>query len=85
MAGHLLGLGRVADPVQRIGEPAHQIVMLSRAGRGTRDGLAQQFGGDLGGLPDEQLGGAGQPAEYPLVHRLGRAVVQLGRAAGSAY
>ena len=72
-AGHLLGLGRVADPVQGVGEPAHQQVMLGRASRGTRDRLAEEFGRDLGRLADQQLRGAGQPAQYPLIHRLGRA------------
>ena len=71
--GHLLGLGRVADPVEGVGEPAHQTVVLGRASRGARDRLAEEFRRHLGRLADQQLGGAGQPAQYPLIHRLGRA------------
>ncbi len=70
---HLLGLGGIADTVERLGESAHETVMLDRASRGIRDGLAEEFCRGPGRLAHQQLCGASQPAQYPLIHRLGRA------------
>jgi hypothetical protein len=70
---HLLRPGHIADAVESVSEPAHQSVMLGRASRGARDGLAQEFGRDPGGPADQELCRASQPAQYPLIHRLGLA------------
>jgi hypothetical protein len=69
--GRPLGLGRIADPVHSVREPGHQTVVPARASRGTRDRVPQEFRGHLRRLADQRLGGASQPAQHPLVHRLG--------------
>jgi hypothetical protein len=51
-AGHLFGLGRVAYPIERISEPAHEAVVLGRANRGIRDCLAEEFRRGPGRLTD---------------------------------
>ena len=46
--------------------------MLGRAGRRTGEGPGEEFGGYPGCLADQQVSGARQPVQHPLVHRLGR-------------
>ena len=76
---HLLGLGRITDTVQGVGEPDLQAVVLGRARRGAGDRVAEEFRRHLGRLADQWLRGAGQPAQYPLIQRLGRAAWPVNR------
>ena len=79
-AGHLFGLRRVADPVEGVREAAHQEVMVRRASGRTRDCPPEEFRRHLGGLADQQIRGAGQPAQHPFVHRVDRAAGPAQRA-----
>ena len=76
---HLFGLCQVTDAVEGVGEPAGQPAVLGRAGRGTGHGPGEELGRDPGRLADQQVGRAGQPAQHPLVHRLGRSAEPAGR------
>ena len=76
---HPFGLHQVTDAVEGVGEPAGQPAVLGRAGRGTGLRPGEELGRDPGRLADQQLGLAGQPAQHPLVHRLGRSAEPAGR------
>ena len=78
--GHLLCPGRVTSQVEGVCEPAHQPFVVSRASRRTGDRFAEQLRRHLRRLTDQQVRGAGQPAQYPLVHRCSRATWPSSRA-----
>jgi hypothetical protein len=65
--GDLGGVGGVADPVERVGEPAGEQVVRGLRGGDPGDGPAQQPDRGPRRLADELLAGAGEPAHHPLV------------------
>ena len=47
---HLLGFGRIADPIERVGQPTDKDVVPGRADWTARHRLIQQFGGNFRSL-----------------------------------
>jgi len=80
--GHLLGGCTVTDAVEGIGETAGQPGVLGRLTRAAGDRQGEEFGRDPRRLAHQQVSGAGQPVQHPLVHR--RGVRRVRRVAPSA-
>ena len=69
-AGHPLGLGDVAHPVERIGQPARQHADHRVAGRRVPHRAAQDLDRDRGRLADQRRGRVEEPAHHPARHWL---------------